>query len=87
MVKSKGTRKTSSNQRPRLLATIVVSMVTILLIVPMSVGKKIITRRRRRRATRKSSITRRKPMVRHTLAKSGTPMMRAPTPIVMVWTP
>jgi hypothetical protein len=31
-------------------------------------------RRRRRRATRKTSNTRRKPMVRHTLERSGTPM-------------
>jgi hypothetical protein len=51
------------------------------------VGKKIMTRRRRRRrrrATIKTSITIRKPMVRHTFARSGAPMMRALTPIVMV---
>jgi hypothetical protein len=84
---SKVTRKTSSNQRPRGLATIVVIMVTILLIVPMSVGKKTMTRRRRKRAIRRTSITRRKPLVRHTLARSGTPMMRALTLIMMVWPP
>jgi hypothetical protein len=54
----------------------------------MSVNKKRMTRRRRRRrrrgATRKTSIIRRKPMVRHTLSRSGTSMMRVPTPIVMV---
>jgi hypothetical protein len=77
---SKVTRKTSSNQRPRGLATIVIIMVTILLIVPMSVGKKMMTR-----IIRRTSITRRKPMVRYTLARSGTPTMRAPTPIMMVW--
>jgi hypothetical protein len=107
---SKGTRRTSSNQRPRGLATIVVSMVIILLIVPMNIGKKMMTtttttttttititttttttrtrtRRRRRRTTRKTRTTRRKSMVRHTLARSGTPMMRALTPIVMIWPP
>jgi hypothetical protein len=44
--------------------------------------KKGMTRRRRRRrgATRKISITRGRPMVRHTLVRSGTP-------IVMVWPP
>jgi hypothetical protein len=67
-------------------------MVTILLIVLMSVGKKRMTRRRRRKRRRRGvirriSITRRKPMVRHTLARSGTLMMRAPTSIVMVWPP
>jgi hypothetical protein len=57
----------------------------------MSLGKKGMTRRRRRRrrrgATRKTSITRRRPMVRHTLVRSGTLMMRVLTPIVMVWSP
>jgi hypothetical protein len=43
-------------------------------------------RRRRKRATRKISI-RRKAMVRFTLAKGGTQMMRVLTPIVMVWPP
>jgi hypothetical protein len=57
-----------------------VSMVTILLIVPISTGKKMMTRR-------KASITRKKLMVRHTLARDGTPMMRALTPIVMVSSP
>jgi membrane protein insertase Oxa1/YidC/SpoIIIJ len=86
---SKGTRKTSPNQRPRGLATIMVSMVIILLIVPMSIGKMMMTRggRRRRRATRRTSTTRSKPMVRHTLARSGTLMIKAPTPIVMMWPP
>jgi hypothetical protein len=42
-------------------------------------------KKERRGATRKTSITGRKPMVRHTLARSGTPMMRFLTPIVMVW--
>jgi hypothetical protein len=51
----------------------------------MIIGNKMMTRRRRRkRATIKTSTTRRKPMVRHTLARSGTPMMRALTPIVMM---
>jgi hypothetical protein len=64
-------------------------MVTILPIILMSIGKKRMKRkrRRRRRATRRTSITRRKPMVRHTSARSGTPMMRVPTLIVMVWPP
>jgi hypothetical protein len=61
-----------------------VSMVIILLIILMSVGMKRMTRRRRRRATRKISITRIKAMVRRTLARSGTQMMRPLTPIVMV---
>jgi hypothetical protein len=63
-----------------------VSMVIILLIVPMSIGKKMMTRRRRK-ATRKISIIRIKPMVRRTLARSGTLVMRALTPIVMVSPP
>jgi hypothetical protein len=66
-------------------------MVTILLNALMSIGKKMMTRRRRRRrrrgATRKISIIRRNPMVRCTLGRSGTPMMRVPTPIVIVWPP
>jgi hypothetical protein len=67
-------------------------VVTILLIVLMSIGMKRMTRRgrgirRRRRATRKTSITRRKGMVRLTLARSGTQMMRVPILIVMVWPP
>jgi hypothetical protein len=33
------------------------------------------------------SITRRKPIVRLTLARSGTWMIGVPTPIVMVWPP
>jgi hypothetical protein len=63
-------------------------MMIILLIVLMSVGKKRMTRRRRKRrgATRKTSITRR-PIMRHTLARNGTPMMRVPTPIVILWPP
>jgi hypothetical protein len=58
-------------------------MVTILLIALMSIGKKRMIRRRRRKA----SITRRHPMVRRTLGRSGTPMMRVPTPIATVWPP
>jgi hypothetical protein len=53
-------------------------MVTILLIVPISLEKKMMTTRRRRKRRRR----RRKHMVRHTLAWSGTPMMRLLTPIV-----
>jgi hypothetical protein len=59
-------------------------MITILLIVLMSVGMKRMARRRRRRATRKTSITIRKAMVRLTLARSGTRMMRVLMTIVMV---
>jgi hypothetical protein len=67
-------------------------MVIILPIVPITVGKKMMTRsrrrrRRRRRATRKTRTIRRKPMVRHTMARSGTPIMRDLTPIVMMWLP
>jgi hypothetical protein len=41
---------------------------------------------RRTRATRKViSPTRRRPMVKLTLSKNESPMMRAPTPIVTVW--
>jgi hypothetical protein len=64
-----------------------------ILIVPLSVGMMMMTRRRisptrRTRATREViSPTRRSPMVKLILVKSGTPMMRAPTPIVMVWQP
>jgi hypothetical protein len=84
----KGTRKKSLDQRSRGLATIVVSIIILLLLVPMSIGKKMMTRRRRRRrATRKTSTTRRKRMMRHTLVRSGTPMMRALTLIVMMWQP
>jgi hypothetical protein len=63
-------------------------MVITLLIVPMSVGKKMMTRRRRkrRRAVRKTNTTRRKPMARHTLVRSGTPMMRVLT-LIVVWPP
>jgi hypothetical protein len=88
-----GDNKDKFDQRPRGLATIVVSMVTILLIALMNIGKKIITRRRRRRRRRrrgttiKTSITRRNPMVRRTLGRNGTPMMRVSTPIVMVCPP
>jgi hypothetical protein len=49
----------------------------------MSVGMKRMARRRRR-ATRKTSITIRKAMVRLTLARSGTRMMRVLMTIVMV---
>jgi hypothetical protein len=85
----KGDKKTSLNQRARGLATIVASMVIILLIVSMSVEKKMMTRRRRRsrKATRNTSNIRRKPMVRHIMARIGTPMMRARTSIVTMWPP
>jgi hypothetical protein len=85
--------KTSSNLILREHATIMVSMVTSLLIVPLSVGMRMMKRRstsptRRRRTTREvTSPTRRSPMVKLTLDKNGTPMMRAPTPIVTVWQP
>jgi hypothetical protein len=82
-----GDKKDKFRSKTKRLAIIVVSMVTILLIVLMSIGKKRMTRRRRRGATRKTSIKRRKPMVRYTLARSGTLMMRVPTLIVMVWPP
>jgi hypothetical protein len=62
-------------------------MITILLIVPMSIGKKMMIGGRRSRTTRKTRIIRRRPMVRHTLVRSETPMMRALTPIVVVWPP
>jgi hypothetical protein len=60
---------------------------------PLSVGMVMMTRRRtsstrRTRATREViSLTRRSPMVKLTLVKNGRPMMRAPTPVVMVWQP
>jgi hypothetical protein len=44
-------------------------------------------KKRKRRDTRKISITRRKAMMRLTLTKSGTRMMRVLTSIVMVWPP
>jgi hypothetical protein len=62
-------------------------MVTILLIILMSIVKKKKKKRRRRGATRNTNITRRRPMVRHTLARNETSMMRVLTPIVMVWPP
>jgi hypothetical protein len=63
-------------------------MVTILLIILMSIVKKKKKKKRRRRgATRNTNITRRRPMVRHTLARNETSMMRVLTPIVMVWPP
>jgi hypothetical protein len=65
-----------------------------MLIVLMSIGMKRMTtrrrrrkRRRRRRVTGKISITRRKAMVRLTLARSGTRMMRVSILIVVVWPP
>jgi hypothetical protein len=36
---------------------------------------------------KKDKHYKKKPMVRHTLARSGTPMMRVLTSIVMVWPP
>jgi hypothetical protein len=42
-------------------------------------------KKKRRRDTRKTNTIRRKPMVRHTLIRSGTLMMRVPTLIVIVW--
>jgi hypothetical protein len=83
----------SSNPQPREDATIVVSIVTSLLIVPLSIGMMIMTRRRtsptrRTRATREViSPIRRRPMVKLTLGKNRSPMMRAPTLIVPVWQP
>jgi hypothetical protein len=85
---SKETR--NSNPQPREHATIVVSMVTLLLIIPLSVGMMMMTRRstspsRRIRTTREmTSPTRRSPMVKLTSGKNGSPMMRASTQIVMV---
>jgi hypothetical protein len=77
----------SSNPQPRKHATIAVSMVTSLLIVPLSIGMMMRTRRtsppRRTRATREViSPTRRSPIVKLTLDKNRSPMMRAPTLIV-----
>jgi hypothetical protein len=97
---SKGDKKLSSwrNSRsslhePTEHATIVVSMVTSLLIVPLSIEMMMMTRTRasptrRTRATKGvTSPTIRSPRVKLTLIKNGSPMMRAPTLIVMVWQP
>jgi hypothetical protein len=63
-----------------------------LLIVALSVGMMMMTRRsasptRRRRATRGVTGPTRSPMVKLTLVKNESSMMKAPTPIVMVWQP
>jgi hypothetical protein len=66
-------------------------MVISLLIIALSVGMMMMTRRRisstrRTRATRKViSLTRRSPMAKLTFVKNESPMMRALTPIAMVW--
>jgi hypothetical protein len=68
-------------------------MVTLLQIIPLRVGLMMMTRiraspTRRTRATRGvTSPTRRSPLVKLTLVKNGSLMMRAPTLIVMVWQP
>jgi hypothetical protein len=86
--KQKETR--SSKPQPREQAIIVVSMVTLFLIVPLSVGMTMMTRRstsniRRTRATKEATNPiKRSPLVKLTLGKNGSSKMRAPTPIVMV---
>jgi hypothetical protein len=71
----------------------VVSMITSLLIVPLSVGMMMMTRRRAspsRRTSATRGVTRpirRSPMVKLTLVKNESLMMRAPTPIVIVCQP
>jgi hypothetical protein len=86
--KQKETR--SSKPQPREQAIIVVSMVTLFLIVPLSVGMTMMTRRstshiRRTRATKEAtSPIKISPLVKLTLGKNGSSKMRAPTPIVMV---
>jgi hypothetical protein len=83
----------SLNPQPKEHATIMVSMIISLLIVPLRVGMMMMTRRgisptKRTSATREEiSPTRRTPMVKFTLDKNGIPMMRALTPIATVWQP
>jgi hypothetical protein len=67
-------------------------MVISLVIALLSVGMLLMTRRkvssiRTRAIKRVISLTRRSPMVKFTLVKNGIPMMKAPTPIMMVWQP
>jgi hypothetical protein len=89
----KASKKSKNNQIPKEYATIVVSMVISLLIVLLRVGMIMMIRRRvsstrRKRATKRMiNTTRRSPMAKLTLVKNGIPMMRAPTPMIMVWQP
>jgi hypothetical protein len=68
-------------------------MAILLLIDPLSIWMIMMTKSRisptrRTRATREViSPTRRSPMVKLIFIKSGSPMMRAPTLIVIVWQP
>jgi hypothetical protein len=84
-------RQEAQKPQPKEHATIVVSMVTLLLIVHLSVGMTVMTRRctspiRRTRDTRKvKSSIRRISMVKLILGKNGSLKMRAPTPIMKVW--
>jgi hypothetical protein len=86
--KQKETR--SSKPQPREQDIIVVSMVTLFLIVPLSVGMMMMIRRstshiRRTRATKEAtSPIKISPLVKLTLGKNESSKMRAPTPIVMV---
>jgi hypothetical protein len=69
-----------------------VSMVTSLLIVPLSVEMMMMTRRRashirRIRATRGVTSPTRSLMVKLVLVKNGSLMMRSPTVIVIMWQP
>jgi hypothetical protein len=81
----------SLKPQPREHATIMVSMITLLLIVPSSVKIMVMTRRgtshiRRTRATKEATNpTKRNPMVKLTSGKNKSPKIRAPTPIVTVW--
>jgi hypothetical protein len=83
----------SPKPQPREHAKIVVRMITLLLIVPLSIGMKVTTRRstshiRRTRATKEmKSLTKRSPMVMLTSGKNGSSKMREPTLIVTVWQP
>jgi hypothetical protein len=85
--------KTRSNQRLREHYIIVVSMVSLLLIVSLSVGMRRMKRRstsptrRTRNAREVICPTRRSHMMKLTLDKNETLMIRAPTPIVAVWQP
>jgi hypothetical protein len=89
---SRETKEKSQGLEAKECAIIVVRMGTSLLNAPMREGKKMKTTTRRKTIhtpkTRKTrSTTRRSPMLKLILDKSGTQMMRALTQIVKIWQP
>jgi hypothetical protein len=87
---TRATREKSQDQRARGFATIMVNMDTSLHNAHMKEEVRMKTRRRRRtrltpRTRRTRNILRRSPMMKLTLDKSVTPMMRVHPRIVKTW--